>query len=108
MTVEGTWVLSIDTPIGKQKAELFLARHGDRLTGTLADRTTTLEIIDGVVSGGDAAWKVVKTTNVLIKKIRVPVTFTVTVTDDRMRGKVSAGRFGAFAVIGQRVRPPGR
>ncbi|GAA2657349.1 hypothetical protein [Paractinoplanes durhamensis] len=104
MTVEGTWTLSIDTPIGKQAAELVLSRDGNRLTGTLADRTATLEIIDGVVSGDVAVWKVVKTTKVLVKKIKVPVTFTVTVEGDRMRGRVSTGRFGAFAVNGLRVR----
>ncbi|MER7006920.1 hypothetical protein ABT297_28325 [Dactylosporangium sp. NPDC000555] len=101
VAVEGTWTLSIDTPIGEQKTVLALHRDGDRLTGSLDYRTDSLEIIDGTISGDDAGWKVVKTLNVLLRT-KVTVAFTVTVEGDSMRGKADAGKFGTFDVTGRR------
>ncbi|GAA0715825.1 hypothetical protein Drose_23535 [Dactylosporangium roseum] len=101
MAVEGTWTLSIDTPIGEQKAVLVLHRAGDRLTGPLDYRGTRLEVTDGMVSGDEARWTVVKTLNMPLRA-NVRVAFTVTVEGDRMRGEANAGRFGTFDVTGTR------
>ncbi|GAA2575322.1 hypothetical protein GCM10010399_00920 [Dactylosporangium fulvum] len=101
VAVEGTWTLSVDTPIGEQRTMLVLHRDGDRLTGSLDYRATRLEITDGVVSGDEARWKVVKTLNKLLK-VNATVTFTVTVEGDSMRGKADAGKFGTFDVTGLR------
>ncbi|MFG2044907.1 hypothetical protein [Dactylosporangium sp. NPDC048998] len=101
MAVEGTWTLLIDTPIGEQEAILVLHRDGDRLTGSLDHRTTSLEITDGMISGDDAGWKVEKTLNKLLK-MKVTVAFAVTVEGDSMRGKADAGKFGTFDVKGLR------
>ncbi|MEV8517075.1 hypothetical protein [Dactylosporangium sp. NPDC051484] len=102
VAVEGTWTLLVDTPIGEQKTVLVLHRDGARLTGSLDYRTDSLEITDGVTSGDDAGWKVVKTLNVLLRT-KVTVAFTVTVEGDSMRGKADAGKFGTFDVTGRRA-----
>ncbi|GGM17171.1 hypothetical protein ACFFX1_40705 [Dactylosporangium sucinum] len=102
MTVEGTWKLSVDSPVGEQEARLVLRRDGDRLTGSLDHDKASLEVVDGVVDGDVASWKVVKAITVVVK-VRVTATFTVTVEGDRMRGRVAAGKFGTFDVTGLRV-----
>ncbi|WP_432992780.1 hypothetical protein [Dactylosporangium sp. CA-233914] len=101
VAVEGTWALSIDTPIGEQKAVLVLHRDGDRLTGSLDYRAAMLEIADGVVSGDEARWSVVKTLRMPLRA-KVTAAFTVTVEGDSMRGKADAGKFGTFDVLGLR------
>ena len=35
MSVDGTWELTIDTPMGAQKGNLTLASDGDSLTGKM-------------------------------------------------------------------------
>ncbi|WP_238012596.1 hypothetical protein KZZ52_55835 [Dactylosporangium sp. AC04546] len=100
MSVEGTWKLSVATPIGVQEARLVLRRDGDRLTGSMEHDKASLEIVDGVLDGDVASWKVVKVITVVVK-VRVTATFTVTVEGDRMHGTVAAGKFGTFDVTGQ-------
>ncbi|MBU1174863.1 MAG: hypothetical protein KKH72_05620 [Alphaproteobacteria bacterium] len=51
MSVDGTYDVTVKTPLGVQPGRLSLVSDGDALTGTLQNRLGTFEIEDGSVSG---------------------------------------------------------
>ncbi len=98
MSVDGIWLLAIDSPMGTQDFAVDLVTRDGALTGTLTNRGNNIstEIFDGVVDGGELRWKA------KLKQLHMTVSFTTTVQDDTMSGNVKAGLFGSFAVTGKR------
>jgi hypothetical protein len=98
MSVDGNWDLVIDSPMGKQHVLVELKQEDDRLTGTLLNKSNNMssEIFDGSVNGEQVRWKV------KLQQVKLTVSFTTTVQDDSMSGKVKAGMFGNFKVAGRR------
>lgn len=99
MSVAGNWELVLNSPMGKQDVSLDLKEEDGQLTGTLVNNTSniTSEIIEGAVDGDELRWKV------KLPKGKLTLTFTTTVQEDTMSGKVKAGMFGSFGLSGQRV-----
>ncbi|GAA2387913.1 hypothetical protein [Dactylosporangium salmoneum] len=99
MSVDGNWDLEIDSPRGKQQVRLAVRAEGGRLTGTMSNPEADIstDLLDGTIDGDDLAWKV------KMKMFPVTLTFTMTVDEDTMEGKVKAGMFGKFDTSGQRV-----
>ena len=58
MAVDGTWNISIETPIGTRQATLSIAAAGNELTGTQAADGNSTSITDGKVDGNKVSWKV--------------------------------------------------
>jgi len=56
MAVDGTWNISIETPIGTRQATLNIAAAGSALTGTQSADGNTGEITDGKVDGNKVSW----------------------------------------------------
>ncbi|MFF3213273.1 hypothetical protein ACFYYB_21685 [Streptomyces sp. NPDC002886] len=109
MSVEGTWDLTVSTPIGRINAVIeLLRRDGDgALTGiargageevALAD----LEFVpagdgDGAGAGDRLTWK-----QAVTRPMRLNLAFAVTVTGDSLAGTSKAGRLPASKVTGRR------
>jgi hypothetical protein len=102
MGVDGNWQLVLNSPMGKQDVVLELKETGGQLTGVLVNKTNNLstEILEGARDGDELRWKV------KLPQGKMTLTFTTTVRDDSMSGKVKAGMFGSFTFTGQRAALP--
>ncbi|WP_405493023.1 hypothetical protein [Nocardia sp. NBC_00511] len=97
MSVEGTWDLTISTPIGKIKAEVELRRDGDLLSGTAQGAGEQVPLRDVVLDGDQLTWQ-----QAVTKPMRLNLAFAVTVAGENLSGTAKAGRLPASKVIGQR------
>ena len=102
MSVEGTWNLVIDTPIGKQQATLKLSTQDGVLHGMARDERHGEEVTltDLVLDGDRLTWA-----QSITKPMRLNLSFDVTVDGDQMTGRSKAGRLPASKVTGHRVAP---
>lgn len=98
MSVDGSWELVIDTPMGKQAATLELSTDGGAVTGTQAADGKETAIYEGSVDGDAVSWKVDITS-----PMSLTVTFTGTVAGDEMTGKAKAGFLPAASFTGKRA-----
>jgi hypothetical protein len=98
MSLNGTWNITAQTPVGQQKATFVLAAQGGTLTGQLLTGDTPTEIFEGAINGNRLSWKV---------KIQRPtprtVEFTGTWKENQMSGSARAGLFGNASFTGVRV-----
>ena len=58
MSVDGTWNMTMTTPMGERKATLTVKSAGSALTGTQSGEQGSAEIADGKVDGNKLSWKV--------------------------------------------------
>ncbi len=99
MSVDGTWELTLDTPMGAQKATLTLTSDGDSLSGKLTGGPGgELEIEDGKVDGNDLSYKFKITSPMAIE-----VEVTATVDGDSISGSAKLGAFGNAKITGNRA-----
>ena len=99
MAVDGTWKLTVNTPMGVQESTLVLSSSGAMLSGTQAAATGESRPIDGgTVNGNAVNWK-----TSITKPIAVTLEFNGTVTNDRMSGSVKLGMFGTQSFSGVRA-----
>ncbi len=101
MVPDGDWHITIDSPVGKQQVLVSLTAAGDELTGTLTNLANDMrtDLFDGHVDGAELRWKV------KMQQLKMTLTFTMSMADDTMTGKVKAGIFGHFAASGERRVP---
>jgi hypothetical protein len=86
MSADGTWKLSMQTPLGDRKATLTLASAGGALTGKLTgEEGNTTDIYDGKLDGNAASWKAD-----IKSPMPLTLSFTSTVDGDKISGNVSA------------------
>jgi hypothetical protein len=97
MSVEGTWDLSISTPIGKIKAVMEFQRRGGVLTGTAHGAGEVVPLGDVALNGDRLTW-----TQAVTKPMRLNLAFAVTVNGDTLTGTSKAGRLPASRVTGER------
>jgi len=98
MSVDGTWNITLQTPMGAQSSTVELASDGSTLTGTQSGNAETGAIYDGSVDGDTATWKVDIT-----KPMRLSVTFTATIDGDSISGTAKAGMFPKSTFVGARA-----
>ncbi len=98
MSVDGTWNLVMQTPIGERKSTLMLKSAGGVVTGTLAAEGNSTEIQDGKTAGSSVSWKA-------SIKNPMPLTleFTGTVDGGKIAGNVSAGAVGSWPFSGSKA-----
>lgn len=101
MSAEGTWSLTIDTPLGKQQARMQLTVQPDGAWhGTAVDlKSGELVALTDVTVRGDA----VTYRQSITKPMRLHLVFDLTVDGDRLSGKAKAGRLPGSKVSGDRV-----
>ncbi len=98
MSVDGTWNITVHTPMGAQASTVELVSDGSALTGTQSGNEGTSAIYDGSVDGDTATWKVDIT-----RPMTLTVTFTATVEGDSISGTAKAGMFPKSNFAGSRA-----
>jgi hypothetical protein len=90
MAIDGTWNLTMDTPMGERASTLVLKAAGGALEGTQSAEGQTANIFEGTVSGNTVGWKVSIT-----QPMPLTLDFSGTVDGDAMTGTVQLGMFGS-------------
>jgi hypothetical protein len=98
MAIDGTWEITINSPMGAQKAKLELATNGSALTGTQYAQGSSQAVSNGKVDGNNLSWSANITT-----PMPMTLEFAGTVEGDTLKGNVKAGGFGSFPFAGGRV-----
>jgi len=98
MSADGTWNLTMQTPMGERRSTLTLSTAGGTLTGKQEAEGDTTDIADGTVSGNDVTWKVSIT-----NPMPLTLTFSGTVDGNAMTGSADTGMFGSFPFQGARA-----
>lgn len=98
MAVDGSWNLTMTTPMGERNATLSLKSAGGTLTGTQGAEGNSAEIFEGTVNGDDLAWKVSIT-----NPMPLTLAFTGKVSGNSMTGEMGIGPMGSFPFTGTRA-----
>ena len=59
MSIDGTWHLTVQSPLGEQKTSVTLSSAGGALTGRQSQGAASTDIKDGTVSGDTIAGQAV-------------------------------------------------
>ena len=87
--VNGTWKIEVNTPLGKQNAEVNVEADGDTFNGSIAITQGSSPITDGQVDGNKLNWSVNIT-----QPMPMTLEFAVEVNGNDMTGFVKLGMFG--------------
>lgn len=98
MAADGTWNLTLSTPMGERVSKLTLSTAGGSLTGSQESEGNTTDITDGSISGDEVSWKVA-----IVNPMPLTLTFTGTVAGDSISGSADTGMFGSFPFAGTRA-----
>ena len=98
MSADGTWNLTLQTPMGERHSTLTLSTAGGALTGKQEAEGNTTEISEGSVSGDSVSWKVSIT-----NPMPLTLTFNGTVSGNSLNGNADTGMFGSFPFEGTRA-----
>jgi hypothetical protein len=98
MSVDGTWNITVQTPLGEQESTVELTSDGNALTGTQSGNGERGPIYDGSCDGDTASWKVD-----IKNPMALTVKFKATVSGDSISGTASAGLFPAAPFSGSRA-----
>src|SRR5262245_3160185 len=95
---DGTWNLTLQSPIGPQDAKLTLKSEGSVLSGSADTPLGDKSFDDGSIDGDQLAWSVK-----VSKPMPMTVKFQATVDGDAISGTAKAGAFGTFEFTGARA-----
>jgi hypothetical protein len=98
MAADGTWNLTMDTPMGERRSTLTLSTSGGTLTGKQEAEGNTTDIAEGTANGNDVSWKVAIT-----NPMPLTLTFSGTVDGNNLTGTADTGMFGSFPFQGTRA-----
>ena len=99
MSVDGTYNIVINSPMGAQKVELVLKDEGGgKLSGSQKGAQGSMDIADGKVDGNTVSWSANITSPMPMK-----LETTGTVDGNKISGNVKAGAFGSFPFSGERA-----
>src|SRR5262249_40322693 len=98
MAADGTWNLTMQTPMGERRSTLTLSTAGGTLTGQQEAEGNITDIAEGTVSGDNVSWKVSIT-----NPMPLTLTFSGTVNGNSLTGSADTGMFGSFPFEGTRA-----
>lgn len=98
MAVDGKWEITINSPMGAQKATLDLKSEGGTLSGTQTAMQGTQPVTNGKIDGNNLSWSAAITS-----PMPMTLEFAGTVDGDKLSGSVKAGAFGSFPFNGGRA-----
>ena len=99
MAVDGTWKLTVNTPMGPQESTLVIASSGATLTGTQSAGSGEGKPIDsGTVNGNAITWK-----SSISRPMPMTLEFSGVVNGDSLSGSVKLGMFGSQQFSGVRA-----
>ncbi len=97
MPADGTWNITIDTPMGSRNTTLELKTAGDKLEGTQSEGSNKTSITEGLVDGNHVSWKIG-----IADPMPMTLEFKGEVEGDKISGKADTGMFGSFPFNGTR------
>jgi hypothetical protein len=97
MSVDGTWKLSMTTPMGTQTPTLVLKSDGAALEGTMDGPQGTVAIEEGKVDGNAVSWAITA------QAMNMKITFAANVDGDKIAGQAELGTFGKATFDGARA-----
>lgn len=98
MSADGTWDITMNTPMGAQNAKLELSSDGSVLTGRMTSPQGDADVQEGTVDGNSLSWKADITT-----PISMTLEFSATLDGDSISGSVKLGAFGTASFSGSRA-----
>lgn len=98
MAVDGKWEITINSPMGAQKAALDLKSDGASVSGTQTAQGSTQPVTGGKIEGSKLTWSANITS-----PMPMTLEFTGNVDGDKLTGSVKAGAFGSFPFSGGKV-----
>ena len=98
MSIDGTWNVTLQSPMGSQEGTLTLATDGDTLTGTMSGPQGAMDIEDGQVGDGSYSWKVNITS-----PMAITIESTATVDGYTITGESKLGAVGTATFTGTRA-----
>ncbi|MEU2431005.1 hypothetical protein ABZ611_16105 [Streptomyces sp. NPDC007861] len=101
MSVEGTWDLTISTPVGRIKPVVEFRDEVGGLTGTARGTGEEVPLSDITLDGDRLAWN-----QSITRPLRLNLAFAVTVDGETLTGTSRAGRLPASKVTGRRRTAP--
>jgi len=99
MAVDGTWNVTLSTPMGDRPATLTLTTSGSDLSGTFGGPQGSQEFSGGSVDGNAVKWK----NNFAGAMGQMELAFDGTVDGDNISGSVQFGAFGSGTWKGTRA-----
>ncbi|GGX68816.1 hypothetical protein GCM10010358_23950 [Streptomyces minutiscleroticus] len=96
-SAEGTWDLTMSTPIGRVEAVLDIGRRDGVLTGSAHGTGEEVPLTEVVLDGDRLTWK-----QAITKPLRLNLAFDVTLDGDTLTGTSRAGRLPSSKVTGRR------
>jgi hypothetical protein len=97
MSFDGTWKITIVTPMGDQHAQLELKQDGAAISGTASQGGESAPLIDPSLDGDRIRWS-----QDIKKPMPMTVKFDLTRTGDTLQGTAKAGFFLTANVTGTR------
>ena len=99
MSANGTWNVTVQTPMGAQSGTIDVTIAGSSFTGAFTSAMMgTLPVENGTVEGNRLTWTMAMTSPMPMK-----LDGEATVDGDAITGKVKAGVFGSMALTGTRA-----
>ena len=98
MSADGTWNVTLNSPMGAQAGTLELATDGNMLTGTMSGPQGTMELENGSADGDSLSWTVSMT-----QPMPITIEATATVDGDEISGEAKLGAFGTATFSGSRA-----
>jgi hypothetical protein len=98
MAIDGSWEITINSPMGAQKAKLEFQSNGGALSGTQQAQGASQPVTNGKVDGNAVSWSANITS-----PMPMTLEFSGNVDGDALKGSVKAGAFGSFPFAGARV-----
>ena len=98
MSADGTWNVTMDSPMGSQQMTITFVTEGDKLSGKLSGAQGEMEFKDGTVDGNNLSW----TINI-DQPMPMAIETTATVDGDSLSGESKLGSFGSAKLSGTRA-----
>jgi hypothetical protein len=97
MSVDGTWNVTMNTPMGAQAGTIDFKANGDTLEGTMNSPQGTAPIEDGKIDGTSLSWAITA------QQMSMKIAFMATVEGDSLSGEADLGAFGKATFSGTRA-----
>ncbi len=97
MSADGSWNMTMNTPMGPQTGTLTLKTNGDVLEGIMGGAQGDAPLEDGKVDGDNLTWKITAA------QMNMTIEFTATIDGDNITGEAELGSFGKATLEGTRA-----
>ena len=97
-SADGTWNITMDSPMGSQQATLTLVTEGASLSGKLAGPQGEMPFEGGTVDGDNLSWSIS-----IEQPMPMQIETTATVDGDSLAGESKLGSFGTAKLTGTRA-----